>query len=498
MTRSIFTKVFVAYALMILLLSGLVLTFSFGVIREIYLTATIESLTRLGSVVASSIALPMQAKRYEEVGTTIADLSRKAEIRITVIDPGGTVIADSKESPRVMENHRGRPEIREALDGRVGSYSRFSTTLKEDMLYVAVPVRSSYLTIGVVRMSRPLSDIDHLLSVLKKRLWHLAGVIIVVSLVGALAFSRSLTKPVRDLREAVHRVASGDFGVKVFMKSRDEIKDLADSFNMMTDQIKELFDELSRQKDSLNSIVASVQEGLAVLGDSGRIVRSNESFQKVASSTHVEGKFYWEVIREASFAELVKKVLNEEKNLVQEVELNKRMYLCSVALLQGRGEAVIMLHDITDIKNIENLKKDFIANVSHELRTPLTAIKGFAETLETSVSEEDRRYVDIIKRNADRLGYIIQDLLVLSELEDKGQAVLAEEVDLPALVERATPLFKERLGEKNLAFTSRIDPDLPVIQGDAFRLEQMLINLIDNAIKYTEKGSITLSLSRKE
>src|SRR5690606_4390011 len=113
-------------------------------------------------------------------------------------------------------------------------------------------------------------------------------------------------------------------------------------------------------------------------------------------------------------------------------------------------------------------------------------------------SEEDRRYVDIIKRNADRLGYIIQDLLVLSELEDKGQAVLAEEVDLPALVERATPLFKERLGEKNLAFTSRIDPDLPVIQGDAFRLEQMLINLIDNAIKYTEKGSITLSLSRKE
>jgi two-component system phosphate regulon sensor histidine kinase PhoR len=276
------------------------------------------------------------------------------------------------------------------------------------------------------------------------------------------------------------------------------VKQLADGFNLMTDQIKTLFEELSFQKDNLNSIFASIQEGFAVLDDKGRIILSNESFKEIAQTKLVDGKLYWEVIRDVKFGELVKKVRENKRNLSEELELNGKFYLSSATFLALRDQIVIVFSDITETKNMEKIKRDFVVNVSHELRTPLTAIKGFAETLEEEVGENAKTYAEVIKRNTDRLINIVQDLLLLSELEEKGSKLESDDVNLKHLADNVIRIFKSRLAEKGLDFQLRVEDGLPVLKGDSFKLEQMLINLLDNAIKYTEKGKIVLALKQKD
>ncbi len=498
MRKSIFTKAFGGHVLIILALSAMIVTLSFRVVRDYYIHRVTENLKNLGETMKEDICPCVVEGRYEELNAYARELGPKISTRITVIDPAGAVIADSEKNPLTMENHGNRPEVKRALQGHVGTFSRYSTTVKEDMVYVALPLRSESGIIAVLRLSRFEKDVSLLLSELKRKIIELAGVVMVFSLVIAFFFTRSLAKPIRDLRVAFQRVASGDFDVKLYITSQDETRELADSFNAMTDQIKALFIELSRQKDSLNSIIASVQAGLAVLDKSGKIVQSNKSFEKISRNPRVEGKFYWEAIRAARFGEVIKKATEEKKSLTGEVELNGRSYLCSATPLDARDETVVMVHDITEMKNIEKVKRDFVVNVSHELRTPLAAIKGFAETLEDDVSEDARRYVEVIKRNTDRLIYIIEDLLVLSELEEKGHEMTVEGVDLTRVIEHVARIFHQRLEQKNLTLDVSMSNELPLIKGDMFRLEQLFINLIDNAVKYTDKGGIMLAVIPRE
>ena len=297
------------------------------------------------------------------------------------------------------------------------------------------------------------------------------------------------------MNAAAHKVAAGDFNVRVFLKSRDEIKELGDSFNYMVEKIRELFTELSLKKEQLNSIISSIQEGLLVFDKNGKIILSNDSFKKIIDESDIEDKYYWEAVRVPQFSDLIKKVTEEERNYVaEELPLKDKFFICSVTFLESREETVVILSDITQMKNVEKIKKDFVVNVSHELRTPLTAIKGFVETLEESVEEENRNFVEIIKRNTDRLINIVEDLLVLSELEEKGTTLELEEVHLKEMIERILKIFEPRMKEKGLNLELHVEDALPLIMADAFKLEQALINLIDNAVKYTDQGTIAISL----
>jgi two-component system phosphate regulon sensor histidine kinase PhoR len=212
----------------------------------------------------------------------------------------------------------------------------------------------------------------------------------------------------------------------------------------------------------------------------------------------VEGKFYWEVLREPNFSDLIKKVQQEKRSRTEELSLDEKSYLCSATYLDSRGETVITLHDITEVKKVEKIKKDFIMNISHELRTPLTAIKGFVETLEEEVDRDKRHYLEIIKRHTDRLINIVKDLLILSELEEKETKLEVEEVDVAALVKDIMKIFEQKLKDKRLEVEVKVEEKIPSVKGDPFKLEQMFINLIDNAVKYTEKGKITIAVERKE
>ena len=498
MRKSIFLKIFCTYLLIVAILSSSILVFSFNTIRNHYIETLTHDLRNLGTSLLLKAAPLFKEKSFEELDVLVKRLGKDINTRITIINIEGVVVADSEKKPQSMENHRTRSEILQVLEGKVGTSLRFSTTVQEEMLYVALPIERSGNTVGVLRVSLYLKDINNLLGLLKTNIIYSALVIAFISLLGALIFTRSLSKPIRELTNASRKVASGDFNVRVFLKNRDELKELSDSFNYMTEQIRTLFTQLSLQKEQLNSIISSIQEGLFVCDKQGKIILCNESFKKIVQGSDAEGKYYWEVVREPQFGESIKKVSREKRNYIDEMLLHDKVFLCSITFLDSREEIVTLLYDITEMKNIEKIKKDFVVNVSHELRTPLTAIKGFVETLEEEDGEKNQHYVDIIKKHTDRLINIVKDLLALSQLEEKGTTLELEEVNLGNLIEQTFKIFEPRMREKHLKLDLNIESDIPPIKADSFKLEQALINLLDNAIKYTEHGTITLSLTHRD
>jgi two-component system phosphate regulon sensor histidine kinase PhoR len=498
MRKSIFLKIFSGYLLVIIILSGLILALSFTTIRNYYIDTTEKHLKDLGIVLKVQITPLLYEKKFQELDTFIKKLGKEIHTRITIVAPDGVVLSDSEENPKSMDNHRTRTEIAQALEGNVGRFLRVSETLKEQMLYIALPVEKDKKILGVLRLSLFLKDINTVISHTRNKILQISLLIITISLLIALIFSRSLSKPIKELSAAAKRIANEDFSARVLLKNNDELKELADSFNSMAVRMKTLFDELSRQKEELNSVISSLQEGFLVLDRDEKVLLSNYSFKKIIQNNIVEEKFYWETFREPKFDELIKKIRGTKSNFTEEISLNNRVFLCSATFLGTKEEIAVVFHDITDIKNLEKIKTDFVSNISHELRTPLAAIKGFAETLDDKMhSTENKHYLDIIRRNTDRLINIINDLLFLSELEEKSTKLELVEVDLKIIVENITKIFEQRLKEKSLFLNLDVEINLPPVKADPFKLEQMFINLIDNAVKYTENGGINISLKSK-
>lgn len=494
MRRSLFSKIFGGYLFVIVLLSALILAFSFGPIRHHFTESLADGLRNIGISLRLTVTSLLLKKQFDELNGLVGSLAKEQSIRITVVDPQGVVVADSEENPKTMENHRGRPEILEALGGATGRSLRFSSTAQKEMLYIAIPLQSEGKVVGVLRTSLFLSQIEALLFSLKMHILWIAAVIALLCLIAALIFCRSLSRPINDLMAAAQRIGAGDFKVRVFLKKKDEIGKLADTFNYMGEQLEASFSELARQKEELNSIISSLEEGLLVLDRTGEALRCNESFTKSIGKNVTYGRPYWETFRNAQFSELLERVRRERKGSTGEVELDGRIYLCSMTYLEPGEQIVAVFHDITETKSLERIKRDFVVNVSHELRTPLTSIKGFTETLEDEVTEEGKRYVDIIRRNTDRLINIVSDLLLLSELEEKSPLQL-ERINLGSLAENVARIFDPRLKEKSLALSFEVVPDLPTIAADPFKVEQLFVNLLDNAIKYTEKGEIRVDMA---
>ncbi len=498
MRQSIFFKVFGGYVVLLILLSAVFLLFSFSTIKRYYLNTLARDLENIGHTLDARVFSYFDENRLSRLETFLQEHGRKIGARLTVIDPEGVVLADSERDPTSMENHRFRPEIREALEGRPGRSLRYSSTVKEDMLYVALPLARNGPVEGVLRLSLFVRDINILIRAVRKDIGLAMAIVIGLSLVGAFAFSRSLTRPLRELMKASQKVAAGDFNATVRIRSSDEWKDLGKSFNVMTSEVKTLFEDLSKRKEELDNIMSSMQEGLLVLDTTGKIVLANRSAKNLIDQEIPEGKYFWEVVRMTPFVELIRRVKEEKDSQTTDIVFGEKSILCRAAFLPAQNGVIVTFHDVTEMQNLARIKKDFVLNVSHELRTPLTAIRGYAETLEEVADEQTRNFVLTIIRHTDRLIMIVQDLITLATLEEKAVAHDVEKVDLKEVAENVVRIFEPKAKKKNLALRLEAESGLPVIDGDPFRLEQVLVNLVDNAVKYTEKGSIRVVLGRGE
>ena len=498
MRNSLFSKVFGGYLVIICILLFLIPLVSFKLIRTYYVNTLTENLKDIAVTTSPQVLSFLEKKNYREMDAFLKSFTGKIQERITVINKEGTVLADSEKDPATMESHKIRPEVIDALSTGVGKSMRFSVTLEEEMLYVALPIEQNSKVLGVVRMSIPLKQINSLLYELQLRIIIAIAIITLLSIGIAFLLSRGLSKPVSTLVQAAKNLAKGAFYTRVYLQAGGELKELETSFNEMAGKMEGLFGSLSRRNEELDTIVSSIQEILLVLDKDGRIKLTNESFKKALDNEEVQDKFYWEVMRCPDFSELIKKVMEERKNHIQEIEFRDKNYLCSVTFLSSKEEMVAVLYDITELKNLEQMKKDFVANMSHELRTPLTAIKGFVETLEEEEEIKNTQYLEIIKRHTDRLMNIVNDLLVLSELEQTGSALVIENVNLVSLAENILKVFEQVAKEKGIQLKLSAGEGLKTIQADPFKLEQMFINLLDNAIKYTEKGEASISLRQED
>ena len=496
MKNSFFVKIFAGYLLVVIVILAITFPLTFRAIRHHHIDTSTDNLKNLCLTLKLKISPLLENNQIKKLDTLIKELGKQINTRLTIITPEGAVLADSEKNPALMESHENRIEIIQAIKSGIGTSLRYSASVKEEMLYVAVPIEKNGNVHGVIRASLFLNEINILLNNLKMNIIMIAVIIVVILLIGAFLFSRSVSRPLRELAIASSKVAKGDFNTKVSLKSNNEIKALADSFNYMTEQISTLFTQLSYQKEELNSIISSINEGLCVIDKNGAISISNESFRKTVQNDSVKGKLYWEVIRKTRFDELMKRVRNDQKSIVDEIEFNNQIFLCSATLCSNKEDIVATLYDITTIKNLEKTKKDFVSNVSHELRTPLTAIKGFVETLqETNSDDKNKHYLNIISRHTDRVIRIVNDLLLLSKLEGAPGNLELEKVNLKNLIENILKIFEQSLKEKKLALKFNASNSLPIINADPFKLEQVFINLIDNAIKYTERGEIAISLN---
>jgi two-component system phosphate regulon sensor histidine kinase PhoR len=497
MRISIFFKAFFAYAALAVAVLSLVVLYSIDTFKDRYSETLNADLEHLGFALGNSTLPLVEEADSAALQRFVAEMSEKTGTRITVIDPEGVVLADSEEDPRRMENHRDRPEVSRALRGGTGVSTRLSRTVGENMHYVAVPLMLDGRVRGVIRVSRLSAEIEGAITGLEKRILKLAALALGLSLLVALVFSAALTRPLRELIIATRNVANGDLDTRVMLRSKDEVRELGDSFNVMTEQLKNMVAELTRRREELESVISAVQDGVVVLDGEGRVLLSNRAFRSCVGEQEIDGKFYWEVIRSTALADIVKRARDEHRNVGGEAQFSGRIYSCGASAVESQGELVVWLHDVTEIKNVERVKKDFIVNLSHELRTPLTAIKGFVEAATDDVGGRPRHYLDIAGRNIDRLAAIVEDLLRLSELEDRVTELEIGKVDLEPVVREVAGFFEQRAGEKNLTLSVSASEGLPAVLADRYRLEQVLINLIDNAVKYTDKGGVTIQLDHE-
>jgi two-component system phosphate regulon sensor histidine kinase PhoR len=363
------------------------------------------------------------------------------------------------------------------------------------MMYVGLPLRDAAGTVrGVLRLSLFARDVEALLADIRGGLFRAILIVTVLALLAALAFAVHLTRPIRALVLASGKVAAGDFKTKVHISRRDEFHALADGFNAMTVRLNDQFEDLTRRKEEVENVFAAIREGLAVLDSDGRIVLSNKAFQDFFHAAAPEGRYYWEAVRSAGLQKLLDRSRTEQTSLSAEIKFGEKHILAAANYLPFQKRIALVLHDLTERRRLEDIKRDFIVNVSHELRTPLTAISGAVELLVDSAGVTAPGALDILRRHVFRMRSIVEDLLKLGELEAPGVRLDLGDLDLESLARRVADLFAARAQEKGLEFKVEAGPRLPTVRADAFQIEQLLINLVDNAVKYTEKGGVVIGL----
>ena len=492
--RKIFFKIFGGYVILIVAISVLILAFFLSTTRKHYEETLAQELENLGRALSHDVGLYLEKNEVRELDAYLKKVGRDIHARVTVIDPQGVVLADTEKDPAVMENHRYRPEVTQALEGKVGRSLRFSDTVEEQMLYVGLPMEKDGKIQAVLRLSLFMKNIQILLHSLRMTVGRSILLMAALALIAALLFSLHLTKPIRTLTAASRQVAAGNFRARVRIRNKDEFRELGESFNFMISRIAGLISDLSLQKEELSNILASIEEGLVVLDKEARVVIANEGFKKFIPTISPEGKFIWEVLRNPQVQDLVNCARAERRNLSREIRLNDKFFFCTTSYLRLQEGMVLTFYDLSEIRKVEEMKKDFIVNASHELRTPLSAILGAAEMLEDEKIGFNRMAMDILKRHAARLNLLVADLLKLSELEDKGFRLDIRDVDVKGIAEGVLQIYEPKIEAKGLKSQLFAAPDLRAVKADPFQIEQLLINLVDNAVRYTERGEITITL----
>ena len=432
--------------------------------------------------------------------------------RVTLIAPDGRVLGDSEVAPEDLarvENHAGRPEVREALAGRVARDLRTSATTGAPFLYVALPVTDGGRVLGVLRLALPLAMVTSSYAAIH-RVMLLGGLVALLAACGiGLFVARRVTGPVVEMQAIARRMSDGDFAVRAPVRSPDEIGALGRALNAMAARLKEKLQDLEQEQAKTTAILDAMLEGVIAVDGRDTILFMNERSRAMfgLGAARGERKPFLEVIRNGDLHQVLhesraaaeRTVSRHELRLSSPVERRLQVNAVPLRLAPDETGVVMVLHDVTELRRLEQVRTEFVANVSHELRTPLTAIHGYLETLLGGALEERanaRRFLEIVFRHTERLGRLLNDLTDLSNIELGKVSLALEAVRLGEVVESVLAIIGPKADAGRVALATDLPSGLPLVRADRDRLVQILINLVDNAVKYTpEGGRVTVGAS---
>jgi two-component system phosphate regulon sensor histidine kinase PhoR len=428
-------------------------------------------------------------------------LGKALDVRATIVNQDGVVLGDSDLSPvqiAKVENHRDRPEIRDAAKQGFGTSRRYSYSVRKDLLYEAISFGNGSSG-GILRFAVPISSIEILERRLQKIIFFALGLVFVLGLAFTYLISLIVSKPLTEMSKIAQEMARGNYSRKPFIHSSDEIGDLARALSHLSDQIQEKIKEIKLEAVKRDAILSGMFEGIIAVDEKGTISLANPAIRKLFFiESDLEGKKPIEAIRNVAIQEMIDAILKNGGGVMSdEIHLSvpdERILRVSGAPVTREGAlkgAVLVFHDITEFKRLEKVRQDFVANVSHELRTPISSIKGYAETLlEGAMKDKEhlKDFLKIIHEDANRLAVLIEDLLDLSKIESGKMAMEFAPLDLEPFLKRTSGVLDQFIKEKALSLTLDIPATLPKLLTDEKSLGQVLLNLLDNAVKYTPKG----------
>lgn len=442
---------------------------------------------------------------YFEGGTDSIDalaeeLGQQINARVTIIAFDGVVLGDSEKDSTEMENHADRPEVIEALSGGIGISTRYSATLGYDMMYVAVPVETNGKLIGIARVALPLTQIDAYLAHIGRVIAIVAGVASVVAILLALLISRVTTEPIKRLTRMSKKMSEGELDQRIDVTSRDEVGELAKAFNQMSSRLKEMVGLILSERDKMAAILSNMADGVLISDSRGRVTLVNPAAEMMLQTSHegAIGRYLIELMGDPEADSLLKRCLETgepQSAIIERVVVGKQFLWVVATPMEGGG--MLILHDLTDLRRLEMIRRDFISNISHELRTPLSSIKILAETLQGGAIEDQQvadEFLQKIDAEVDKLNQLVLELGELSRIESGEVSFDIKPAAIGDVIRHAGDRMQAQAERAGLELAVNIPPDLPKAMADEARIEQVLINLLHNAIKFTPpSGRVSLS-----
>jgi two-component system phosphate regulon sensor histidine kinase PhoR len=504
--RRLLWQLFPSYLLITLISLLAASWYASEAMRHFFLDQKAIDLKARAALLEKQITGLLSPLQKNAVDSICKEAGRLSATRITVILPDGTVIGDSRETPRLMDNHANRPEIIPALAGKAGKSLRFSKTLMQRMLYVAVPIKDRQSVVAVLRTSLPANTVENEIRSIQLKI-ALGGCIIALLAAGiSWVISRRISRPIEQMKKSAEQFARGDLSHRLTFPDSEEMAGLADAMNQMAAQLDNRIETISRQRNQLETVLASMLEGVIAIDSDERILSINRAAAQLFENqpADCQGKSIEEVIRSPAMQQFIRRSLRTKSPSEEDITVfqneERVIDVKGSPLLDANQHQIgtlMVFHDVTQLRRLESMRRDFVANVSHEIKTPLTAIKGFVETLQQGMvenAEEKERFLGIVQKHVDRLNAIIEDLLSLSriEQEDERKEIKFEQARIASVFQAAIQLCGPKAEEKKIRIDLDCEKDATAIFDPAL-IEQAVVNLLENAIKYSDsRSSITL------